>query len=297
MMRALAILIVTILFGTTIGHAERIDHIAGLAPADHFKIDSESTTRPYHIFVRLPEGYETSTQDYPTVYALDGDITFPILGPYHLLFSYDEPVPDAIIVGINYGTFRPDEGNFRTVDFSTPPLPDEFRQGVDQGAPNGGAAAFQNFIRTELIPLVEKKYRADATKRIIVGQSRGAHFVLYSAISDPDLFWGHIASNPSLEPNKEFFFQDLGTKEKTASKVFFSSASRDFPRLRKSALELFENWSGQSRKPWDLKTVTLEGETHAAGITNVYRAAMIWFFDKDTNSTEPSIPSSSTDNN
>jgi len=263
---------------TTSATAERIDYLAGLAPADHIKLDSEIVGRPYHIFVRLPEDYHKTDTLYPTVYLLDGDIAFPILGAYHLLLSYDEPVPDAIIVGISYGTFDHNGGNYRGTDYSTPPLPIDYRNGVDNGASDGGATKYQKFLSQELIPHIEAKYRSDHTRRILVGQSRGAHFVLYSALSQPNLFWGRIASNPSLRPNTDFFFQDLSDMPLTDSHLFFSSASRDQERLRTEALELFDHLSKQKKIPWRLKTVTLEDETHGAGFTNVYRAGMKWLF-------------------
>lgn len=258
-------------------NAAPIDHLAGLA-GDYFKLDSENVGRPYHIYVRLPEDYDPASKKYPVVYLLDGDIAFPIIGAYHLLLHYDEPVPEAIIVGISYGSFDPNKGNYRSVDYSTPPLED--------GDLEGGAAAYQTFLADELFPAIETRYAADPAKRILVGQSRGAHFVLYSAISRPDLFWGRIASNPSLNPNREFFFQSLAEMAPADSNLFFSSGSRDRESLRAGALELFDHFEHEPEKPWRLKTVTLESETHAAGFVNVYREGMIWLFSTDTESHE-----------
>ncbi len=257
--------------------AAPIDHLPGLA-GDYFKIDSENVGRPYHIYVRLPEDYGTTDKNYPVVYLLDGDILFPIIGAYHLLLHYDEPVPEAIVVGISYGTLDRTNGNYRSTDYSTPPL--------DDGDANGGAAAYQQFLADELIPKIEARYRTNPARRILLGQSRGGHFILYSAISRPDLFRGSIASNPPLNPNKDFFFQSLADMPSTDSKLFYSSASRDYETLRADSLDLFKHLETEEKKPWQLKTVTMESETHAAGIVNVYRAAMLWFFDADARSDE-----------
>jgi len=258
--------------------ADRLEHLPGLAPGDHLKINSEATGRPYHIFVRLPEGYDKSDKTYPIVYALDGDILFPILGAYHLLLSYDEPVPDAIMVGIAYGTFDPENGNFRTVDYSTPQLPPEFRQGVDDGSTDGGAAKFQSFIADELIPAIEAKYRANPARRILIGQSRGAHFVLYSAYTRPDLFWGRIASNPSLKPGEPLFYSDLSHVPAADTHLFLASGEGDIERLRKQAIDLFAHLVNQEKTPWHLNMMTMKNGTHSANITNVYRDGMKWFF-------------------
>jgi hypothetical protein len=104
---------------------------------------------------------------------------------------------EAIVVGIAYGSFDPSI-NRRGFDFSTP---------VENGDPErGGAAAFHDFLKSELIPQIENRYRTDPSRRVLFGQSRGGSMVLYSAFTDPDLFWGRIASNPAFDPGRELFF-------------------------------------------------------------------------------------------
>lgn len=246
--------------------ADRLDHLPALNDPDHHVFTSETLGRPFHVYVRLPYDYDEA-KDYPVVYLLDGDVLFPLIGAYQLLLEFDEPVPEVIIVGIAYGGLGRENGNYRGTDYSAP-----------GGEREGVADQYQRFLSDELLPFVEERYPADPARRIIFGQSRGAHFVLYTALTQPTLFWGHIASNPSLQPNKAFFFEDHGHPPSTASNLFFSSGSRDWERLRTEAREWFDHWSGKADTPWRLKTVTLEGETHAAGVTNVYRAAMKWLF-------------------
>jgi uncharacterized protein len=163
---------------------------------DYFRWESAALGRALHIYVKTPDGYEAGGASYPAVYLLDGDSTYPMLAPTHLFVAYDEPVPPAIIIGIAYGSFDPEKGNMRHVDFR-PPSAD---------APAGGAAAFQRFLADELIPEIEQRYRADPARRILVGQSRGGAFVLYSAFTQPELFWGRIVSNAALDPGQEIFF-------------------------------------------------------------------------------------------
>ncbi len=84
---------------------------------DYFLLNSYEVGRSYHIYVRLPEGYdETKAVRYPVVYLLDGDSTFPMLAPLHLFLHYDDNIPEAIVVGIAYGGFEPSI-NKRDVDF------------------------------------------------------------------------------------------------------------------------------------------------------------------------------------
>jgi predicted alpha/beta superfamily hydrolase len=252
-------------------NADRLDYLAGLNNPEYVRFDSEIMERPFHIFIRLPEDFEKDKK-YSVVYLLDGDIAFPLLASYHLLLSFDEPmIDDAIIVGISYGTHDPENGNYRRSDYSTP---------TEGGS--GQADVYQTFLKSELLPYIEKNYPADPDRRIIVGQSRGAHFVLYTAFTQPDLFWGHIASNPSLSPDKVFFFTDHKLPPSTKTNLFFANGSNDWPALRADSLELFDHLAKQNSLPWRLKTITLADETHAAGLTNVYRAGLKWFFSNDT---------------
>jgi len=232
---------------------------------DYMLIDSAALGRAMHVYVSLPETYAQDERLYPTVYLTDGDSLFPLLAPTHLFLSYDEPAPPAIIVGIAYGTFG--EGNMRHVDFRWP-APD---------APDGGAAAYQRFLADEVIPEIERRYRSDPQRRILVGQSRGGGFVLYSALTAPDLFWGRIASNPAMRPLDAFGGEpapatrgDLG--------LFIASGERDREDLRRETLAWTQGWNTRNERPWQFQAVTISNGVHAASIGEAYRQGMIWLF-------------------
>lgn len=259
----------TQLSATDTGATLPLNHLPAIS-GDYFKFESQFVGRPFHIYISFPEGYEASGSTlYPTVYLLDGDSLFPILAANHLFLNYDDNVPKAIIVGVAYGSFDP-EVNKRGFDFSAP--------APDAGPGQGGAPMFQQFLKSELIPAVESRYLADASRRILFGQSRGGYMVLYSAFTDPDLFWGRIASNPTFDPGRERFFSPTETASRDDLGLVVTSGSRDRPRLRESALKWFESWNNRDTAPWALKTLTIEGGTHAADSPNSYRAAMLWLF-------------------
>jgi len=247
-----------------------LDHLPALS-GDYFQFESRSVGRPFHIYVRFPEGYdENSNERYPVVYLLDGDSLFPILAANHLFLNYDDGLPEAIVVGIAYGSFDP-ETNKRGFDFSAP--------APDAGPGQGGAPAFHAFLKSELLPEVESRYRAESSRRVLFGQSRGGYMVLYSAFTDPDLFWGRIASNPAFDPGRDRFFAPAAFATRNDLGLVVTSGSRDFPELREPALEWFQEWQGRDDAPWALHAVTIEGGTHAADNPNSYRLAMSWLFD------------------
>lgn len=232
---------------------------------DYFRLDSTVLGRPLHIHVNLPENYAANAASYPTVYLTDGDSLFPLLAPTQLFLTYDEPVPPAILVGIAYGTFDPEAGNLRHVDFTWP----------HATAADKGAAAFQSFLAEELIPEIERRYRSDPQRRILVGQSRGGGFVLYSALTAPDMFWGRIASNPALRGNRDAFFAPAAPATREGLALFVASGERDRADIRAETLQWAAHWQSQGDLPWTLELEMIENGTHAATIGEVYRRGMI----------------------
>ncbi|NTS76818.1 alpha/beta hydrolase [Catenovulum sp. SM1970] len=233
---------------------------------DYFKLDSRVIGRAFHIYIRLPENYQKAqATQYPIAYLLDGDSLFPILAANHLFLTYDDKLPESIVVGISYGSFDP-KINKRGFDFST--------HSSNSDKDLGGAKDFLTFLKTELIPLVEQKYKADKNKRIIFGQSRGGYMVLYSAFSDPDLFWGRIASNPTFMPNKEQFYGTPAKSERKDLHLVVSSGSHDYPTLRQAALDWHSSWGQRANTPWDIHFKTIENGTHSANSLDSYRFGM-----------------------
>ena len=252
--------------------AEELDYLQGLNSPIYHKLQSETLDRPFHIYLRLPEGYEDSEANYPTVYLLDGGITFPLLGAYYRYLSLSGEVPDMIIVGISYGNTDFGGGNFRGSDF-TAAAPDREHY--------GGAPEYQKFLEQELLPFVEENFRSDETRRIIFGQSLGGQFVLYTALTEPDLFWGHIASNPALHRNLPYFLARPGDDRQTSSKLFVTSGADDNERFRTPALAWIEHWTAQEDTPWTLRAKTLPDETHFSPAPTVFRQGIAWLFEDE----------------
>jgi predicted alpha/beta superfamily hydrolase len=233
-------------------------HLPSLA-GDYFPLKSSVMGSTYYIYVRYPEDYaKEAGRRYPIVYLLDGDSAFPLLAPEHLFLQYDDHVPDAILVGIAYGSFTP-PANHREIDFGA------------------RAADFERFLRTELIPAVERRVRVDPARRILVGQSFGANFVLYSAYQDPDLFWARIASNPSARMHPQLLSQSPDTAARRDLRLLLVSGTANNADGREFALKLAQRW-GQSTGPWKFDEIDVPGGTHAADLPNAYRLALRQLF-------------------
>ena len=247
-----------------------LNHLPALR-GDYFRIDSEATGRPYHIYVRYPEGYDPAANvTWPTVYLTDGDSLFPILAANHLFLHYDEHLPEALVGGVAYGGFDP-AVNRRNIDCQSP------GDGVEQP----GAEAFQRFLKAELLPRIETNYASDPERRVLFGQSRGGAFVLYSAVTDPDLFWGRIASNPSITPGIESLLEPAAQATRGDLGMVVTSGTRDRADLQAEAVQWLDHWESRAARPWRIHSVRIEGGTHAANATDAYRAGMLWLFGRD----------------
>lgn len=247
-------------------------YLHGLGDTQYHRVESEHVGRGFHVYVMLPPDYDEATgKEYPTIYLLDGGGLYPLMTAYYRYLNFGEEIPDAIIVGISYGSDNFEAGNFRSTDYTAPSSERDFW---------GGAEAFQNFLGNELFPVIEKSYASDATRRIIFGQSIGGQFVLYSALTRPELFWGRIASNPALHRNLPFFLKTHFQTEKTPAdtRLFVANGTLNDARFQVPAQKWIEHWSSADSIPWDLETVDLEGHSHMSTPPAAFRQGMRWLF-------------------
>lgn len=241
-----------------------LDYLPALK-GDYFPLQSKEAGHLYHIYVRLPEGYaENPEERYPIVYLLDGDSLFPQLSPQHLFMTIDDELPEAVIVGISYGSFAKPT-NRRHIDFMPP--------GPDVKPEDTRMESFHHFLERELLPQVESRYRIDPERRVLFGQSRGGAMILYSAFTRPDLFWARIASNPSWVPGREIFFGQPAPSKRNDLKLLIAIGTEEYPDRRAAASEWFLHWNAAT-KPWAITRIYIVGGTHSADAGNAYRAAM-----------------------
>ncbi|HXV62852.1 MAG TPA: alpha/beta hydrolase-fold protein [Vicinamibacteria bacterium] len=258
------------------GDSVDVSKLEGLGDVRYHLLETKEPERSYHIFVSLPASYDLSDDStYPTIYLLDGGITFPLLSAYYSYLALGEEMPEAIVVGISYGTHDEREGNRRSTDFTAPSTERENW---------GGAQVFQRFLSERLFPLIQEQFRSRADRRILFGQSLGGQFVLYTSLTRPGLFWGHIASNPALHRNLPFFlsWQGEGAMPPSGGRVFVASGSLDDPRFREPALEWIQHWSNDGvSKPWELRAITLDGHTHFSAGPGAFLAGLRWLLNDD----------------
>ena len=246
--------------------SDEIDNLYSLNKTNQLSFTSKVNNHTYHIYIKSPEKPKQGAL-YPVVYVIDGGITFPLLASYSHYLTLAEDIPDVIMVGISYGTSDWQKGNKRSTDFTAPSNEREFW---------GGAEKFSEMLRTELFPLVEEQTPADPEKRIIFGQSLGGQFVIYTMMFQPDLFYGHISSNPALHRNVAFF-QQAPVRAKTQQNIFIARAKDDAPVFVDAADQWLGYWNDKGY-PWQMKEMWFAGHNHFSIAPNAYRQGMLYFF-------------------
>ncbi|MBB6522834.1 alpha/beta hydrolase [Pseudoteredinibacter isoporae] len=158
--------------------------------SDVLHLDSQRLNRPYEIYIKLPPSYfdeGNQRRKYPVVYLNDGLYAFQLASGVTHSAMINKAMEHHILVGISFSPLdRPFESRRR--DY-TPKTAEN---------PNGEAQQYLNFLRKELFPLVEKRYRINSLRRAYAGYSLGGLFGLYALLEHSDSFRYYLISSPSL---------------------------------------------------------------------------------------------------
>lgn len=151
--------------------------------------------RDYEVFVSLPASYDTDPQRrYPVLYVTDADYAFPIIRQIARRVNLEGPViQEFILVGLSYS--RGDSGTVsRNRDYT--PTPNGPRNA--SARLHGQGTAYQTYLKTQAIPFVENRFRADPTRRVLLGHSYGGLLGAQILFTDPTLFQAYVLGSPSF---------------------------------------------------------------------------------------------------
>ncbi len=196
-------------------NADKKDETVKVEKQNTFQLYSKNVLDTFSIFVNLPNDYNPQQKEkYPVVYLLDANLYFDILATTINKYSEVGLAPSVILVGIGYKDF-PTMDSLRTRDDTYPTAIPEYQMAV-----SGGADKFLSFITNELIPQIDKEYRTDTSKRVLMGHSLGGYFTTYTILQDllgkSNSFNSYIAASPSIHYNKYYLLNQL--KEIAAQK-------------------------------------------------------------------------------
>src|SRR5689334_16130882 len=155
---------------------------------DSLTLQSKALNEARAVNVYLPPQYRASSARLPVLYMPDGglDEDFP-----HVIKTVDSliargAIRPVIVVGIPNTQRRRDLTGPTTVASDSAIAPRV-----------GGSAAFRRFIRDELIPEIDRRYRT-TNERGIIGESLAGLFIVETFLLEPTLFTHYIALDPSV---------------------------------------------------------------------------------------------------
>jgi len=164
-------------------------------------------------WISLPDSYNdeaSSYKNYPILILLDGNVHFKVISGMVNYMSSDSyrswKIPEMIVVGI------------QNVDRRRDYTPDKIVTVRENNS--GGGESFLSFLKDELIPELDLKYRTEPY-RILFGHSLGGLLATHAYMKKETLFNAFIAVDPSF-----------GTwDEETMDKKLDAVTSRSFERF------------------------------------------------------------------
>lgn len=187
--------------------------------------------RQIHVYTHPAYGEDESR--YPVAYVLDGEWNFRHTSGVIDLLSSREVIPWMIVVGI--------PNVDRDKDLSPSPIKERPR--------GGGASLFRRFLREEVFPLVESRYRTEPF-RLLVGHSLSGLFAVDAFLAEPDLFQAALALSPYLIWDEDRYLEGALSRKapRPGRRTFLSVFQGDEPSLR-PAFDRLEKQLAKSNDP------------------------------------------------
>jgi len=262
-------------FSQTTGTEDQVKAVT-IPGTQQLKIQSTIVSnQEYVLHVNLPSDYySNSSKRYPVIYLLDSQWDFPLLSAIYGQQYYDKLIPEAVIIGITWGGTNPDYDKLRARDLTPTP-------GGSAGD-YGNAAKFLAFIKNELSPFIESRFRIKENDRGLVGSSLGGLFTLYALFNETDFFRRYFLTSPAVQWDNNYIFRlesDFYKKRKQLP-VRLYMAVGGFENV-----SLFREWEGVLKKRnyegLKLNTKVLEGIGHSGSKAEGYTRGIQWVFDKE----------------
>jgi len=253
-----------------------------LAPVDmlsvkgHY-IHSANNGKTYQIFVILPDKYSPKdTSHYPVVYVLDGYYSFPLVYATKRALGLGGQIENVIIVSIadsvldeptwfasRWSDYTPSHS---AADDSSTAKEMRLPQGALQ---SGGASAFLNTLKNQIIPYIDNQYKT-TKDRGIIGHSIGGLFAAYCLLTAPGIFNRYGINSPSLWwDNKKLFDMEKSFSEKNKTlnaQVFISVGGLENGMMKSSMSGFADSLESHHYKGLTLSSYVFDNENHLSVI-------------------------------
>ncbi len=211
-------------------------------------ITSQILNEKRTISISLPPSYKKEKdKKFPILVLLDGDYLFnPVNGALEYGYFWDD-LPEIIVVGIHQN-----KNNERELDCEVSQL---------TGIPEEKGAKFFDFIGSELMPIIEKKFRI-APFKIIAGHDLTAGFMNLFLLKNEPLFNAYLSFSPELGPNMENILAEKLSNIKKPYFYYQSLAEGDLPESQKQIRDFDANLKKIDNKNLYYKFDEFKGASH-----------------------------------
>jgi predicted alpha/beta superfamily hydrolase len=259
------------------------------------EISSKQTGADYELFVALPLDYATSRKSYPVVYMLDADYSFALTRNVVQHFVEREDLPPMILVAIAYpgaATNREVYKKNRTRDY-TPAYAPSGGYGTEYQKVSGGGPKFRAFIASELVPLIERKFRTTGD-RTIIGHSYGGLFATYVLLTEPALFKRYIIVSPSLwyANRVALTMEDAAAQSgiRPDARVFFGVGSLESSVMSDDLTEMYRRLRSRNNPRLQMTLRIFDAERHNSVFPTAVTRGLLTVFDRAGTSPPPIEP-------
>ena len=228
-----------------------------------FNLESKILNENREVFIALPSNYNRNINTYPIIVVLDAEYLFEITNSIVKIKTSRNEMLESIIVGIPNNTGKRydmamrlsnDKGQFFFGDYE------------------GKSTTYLSFLKEELFPFLEKKYRINSHKTII-GMSPTFGPVLEAFWNQPDLFSGYIilAAELSLRTSSgqtiaEKLINSIQDPMHPEASIYIGKASDDLKRRpeeeEKSFFNLNQKLDSIANPKINYKIEILKNENH-----------------------------------
>jgi len=244
------------LFGCVASIASLAQVVAPPVP-QRLVVHSNVLNEDREIWVRMPAAAQGKKESYAVLYMTDAGPDVNEIGSTIDFLADTNFMPPLIVVAIantdRNRDLTPSHAGVKHSDGTVEPVPT-----------SGGADKFLDFIQTELVPEIEKRYSTHPY-RIFAGHSLGGLLAVYALINRPELFNACIATSPSLwwddfrvlHQAQEFF-----AKQKEFNKVLFFALGNEGGDMTEGFDQLRETLSANRPTGFLVKSEHYNDEVH-----------------------------------
>lgn len=212
---------------------------------------SKKVKDSFEIYINAPQTIESSKQ-YSAFYYMDANLkSGKKLRELIAKPEFSGKVNNTIFVGIGH------IGNFHVLrrrDFILPEITNNDTSGAS--ANYGQIENFHQFLKTELMPMVDSMYKINSAGNSILGHSLAGLFAFYCLFKNDTVFKNYYALSPSLwvDDYSIYKFNQLAEKSPGKKYLYFSSGGLEiFNRIKAGTneMDLFlkkQNYAGITYK-------------------------------------------------